>query len=111
MLCSLRMVTMAQPCWRPTPELQPPLSLKCSSMNGQNVLIWNVRGLNARARRNVVSQVVSLEKVSLLKAPAPLKVKFFFWLAIHDERFATMSAWLLPRIRDECDAWVCSGFC
>jgi len=35
-------------------------------MNGENLLIWNVRGLNARARRNVVSQVVSLDKVSLL---------------------------------------------
>jgi hypothetical protein len=79
-------------------------------MNGQNLLIWNVRGLNARARRNVVSQIVSLEKVSLLKAPAPPKVKIFFWLAIHDERFATMPAWLLPRIRDERDAWVAAGF-
>jgi len=35
-------------------------------MNGQNLLIWNVRGLGARARRNVVFQVVSLERVSLL---------------------------------------------
>jgi hypothetical protein len=26
------------------------------------------------------------------------------------ERFATMPAWLLPRIRDECDAWVTVGF-
>ena len=35
-------------------------------MNGENLLVWNVRGLGARARRNVVYQVVSLEKVSLL---------------------------------------------
>lgn len=35
-------------------------------MNGENLLVWNVRGLGARACRNVMSQVVSLEKVSLL---------------------------------------------
>jgi hypothetical protein len=26
------------------------------------------------------------------------------------ERFATMTAWLLPKILDECNAWVAAGF-
>jgi hypothetical protein len=26
------------------------------------------------------------------------------------ERFATMPAWLLPKILDECNAWVAAGF-
>jgi hypothetical protein len=26
------------------------------------------------------------------------------------ERFATMPAWLLPNIHDECDVWVAAGF-
>lgn len=35
-------------------------------MNCENVLVWNVRGLSARAHRNVVHEVVSLERVSML---------------------------------------------
>lgn len=41
-------------------------SQKCLSMNSENMLVWNVRGLNARARRNVVHELVAQERVSLL---------------------------------------------
>jgi len=32
----------------------------------ENIVVWNVRGLNARARRNVVRELVSQEHVSLI---------------------------------------------
>lgn len=32
----------------------------------QNFLVWNVRGLNSRARRNVVRELVGQERVSLV---------------------------------------------
>ena len=35
-------------------------------MLGENCLIWNVRGLNSRARRNVVRELVDQENISLL---------------------------------------------
>ncbi|RCV25633.1 hypothetical protein SETIT_5G181000v2, partial [Setaria italica] len=35
-------------------------------MNAENMLIWNVRGLNARARQNVVRQLVTQEHISLI---------------------------------------------
>ena len=35
-------------------------------MLGENCLIWNVRGLNSRARHNVVRELVDLENISLL---------------------------------------------
>ena len=36
------------------------------SMLGENCLVWNVRGLNSRARRDVVREVVDNENISLL---------------------------------------------
>ena len=35
-------------------------------MLGENCLVWNVRGLNSRARRNVVREMVDQENISLL---------------------------------------------
>lgn len=35
-------------------------------MLAENIVIWNVRGLNARARRNVVRELVAQEHVSLI---------------------------------------------
>jgi len=35
-------------------------------MTAENFLVWNVRGLNSRARRNVVRELVAQERVSLL---------------------------------------------
>ena len=35
-------------------------------MLGENCLVWNVRGLNSRARRNVVRELVAQENISLL---------------------------------------------
>jgi exonuclease III len=35
-------------------------------MNMENILIWNVRGLNTRAKRDMVHGVVAQEHVSLL---------------------------------------------
>jgi len=32
----------------------------------ENLLVWNVRGLNSRARRNAVGELVSQERVSLI---------------------------------------------
>ena len=32
----------------------------------ENCLVWNVRGLNSRARRNVVRELVAQENISLL---------------------------------------------
>jgi len=32
----------------------------CFPMIAENLLVWNVRGLNSRARRNVVKERVSL---------------------------------------------------
>jgi hypothetical protein len=43
-----------------------PLSHHLSSMLGQNILVWNVRGLNMRARRAVVHEFLLQERVSLL---------------------------------------------
>ena len=34
-------------------------------MLGENCLVWNVRGLNSRARRNVVRELVAHENISL----------------------------------------------
>ena len=36
------------------------------SMLGENCLVWNVRGLNSRARRDVVRELVDNENISLL---------------------------------------------
>ena len=35
-------------------------------MLGENCLVWNVRGLNSRARRNVLRELVAQENISLL---------------------------------------------
>ena len=35
-------------------------------MNAENFLIWNVRGLNSRARRNVVKELVGEQRASLI---------------------------------------------
>jgi len=35
-------------------------------MLSENCLVWNVRGLNSRSRRNVVRELVSQENISLL---------------------------------------------
>ena len=35
-------------------------------MSNENVMVWNVCGLNARARRNSVREFVVQERVSLL---------------------------------------------
>lgn len=35
-------------------------------MIAQNLLVWNVRGLNSRARRNVVRELVAQERISLI---------------------------------------------
>lgn len=35
-------------------------------MLSENCLVWNVQGLNSRARRNVVRELVSQENISLL---------------------------------------------
>jgi hypothetical protein len=35
-------------------------------MNCQNILIWNISGLNARARRDMVHNLVAQECVSLM---------------------------------------------
>jgi hypothetical protein len=34
-------------------------------MSSENIFVWNVRGLNGRARRNVVREFIAQEKVSL----------------------------------------------
>jgi len=36
------------------------------SMLGENCLVWNVRGLNSRARRDVVRELVDNENILLL---------------------------------------------
>ena len=41
-------------------------SLICVTMNAENFLIWNVRGLNSRARRNVVKELVGEHRASLI---------------------------------------------
>lgn len=35
-------------------------------MDSEHILIWNVRGLNSRARRNVVRNLAAQERVSLI---------------------------------------------
>lgn len=35
-------------------------------MNCENILVWNVHGLNARAKRNMLREVVAQERVSLV---------------------------------------------
>ena len=35
-------------------------------MLNENCLVWNVRGLNSRAQRNVVRELVDQESISLL---------------------------------------------
>ena len=35
-------------------------------MIAENILIWNVRGLNSQARRNVVRELVVQERISLI---------------------------------------------
>ena len=35
-------------------------------MLNENCMVWNVRGLNSRARQNVVRELVSQENISLL---------------------------------------------
>ena len=35
-------------------------------MLNENCLVWNVRGMNSRARRNVVRELVDQESISLL---------------------------------------------
>jgi hypothetical protein len=37
-------------------------------MDSERLLFWNVRGLNERARRDVVADYVSQEKISLLSS-------------------------------------------
>ena len=39
---------------------------KWLTMLNENCMVWNVRGLNSRARRNVVRELVSQENISLL---------------------------------------------
>jgi hypothetical protein len=55
-------------------------------MSEHNMFIWNVRGLNSRARRDVVCEFLARERASvvcLVETKAPPKVKLFFWLALH----------------------------
>lgn len=42
------------------------LSRYCSPMNYEQFLVWNVRGLNNRARRTAVRDLVSLERVDVV---------------------------------------------
>lgn len=42
------------------------LVTKCVLMNCQNILIWNVRDLNARTTRDMVHNLVAQERVSLM---------------------------------------------
>ena len=39
---------------------------KLFAMLGEHCLVWNVRGLNSRARRNVVRELVDQENISLI---------------------------------------------
>lgn len=36
------------------------------TMINENFMIWNVRGLNSRARRNVVRELITQENLSLV---------------------------------------------
>lgn len=42
------------------------LSLICGFMAALNMVVWNVRGLNGRARRALVSEFVQQHNVSLI---------------------------------------------